>query len=119
MAETQGKLSLATINDGVAIELFDYELQRVLENIKDPNTSDKTREVNLKMIVRPSKDRTIGEVEIYCVSKLASLVPAEVRITIDKSLSGKVTAAEMNTNRTLPFPEGSNVTAIGAAQKEV
>lgn len=68
------KVSLANLANGAAIERFDAELTRVLDNIADPNTKVKqARTVTLTVAIVPSADRTIGVVSIKAASKLAGL----------------------------------------------
>ena len=66
------KVSFSTISGGAVIERANLELEKVLENIQDPNTSAKAiREVNVKIKIKPSDDRSVGAVTIQAVSKLA------------------------------------------------
>ena len=68
--------SLKTIGQGAAVELFDAELQKILDNIADPNTAAETvREVSLVVKIRPNDDRTLGGVEITAKSKPAGYKP--------------------------------------------
>lgn len=56
-AETK-KLTLATLKGGAAEELFQRELARVLENIRDPNTdAKKARTITLDFSFLPVEDR--------------------------------------------------------------
>jgi hypothetical protein len=68
------EVTLATIGGGAAVEKFDDELLRVVENIMDPNTDLKEREVVLKVKIKPMKERGSSTVEVSCFSKLR---PAE------------------------------------------
>lgn len=70
-------VSLANLANGAAVERFDYELQKVLDNIADPNTKTKAaRTITLKVSIVPSEDRSVGSVEIQCSSSLAGMQPA-------------------------------------------
>lgn len=70
-------VSLANLAGGAAIERFDYELAKVLDNIADPNTKTKcARTITLTVSIVPSEDRSVGSVEIDCKSKLANMNPA-------------------------------------------
>ena len=65
------KLSLANLGGGAAVEKFDTELQKVLDNIADPNTVENAgREVTLKVKIKP-KERDYAKVQILCGSKPA------------------------------------------------
>jgi hypothetical protein len=73
-------VSLATLNSGAAIELFDNELDAVLQNIIDPNTKpDAVREVTLKIKIKPADSRKHADVSIQVSSKLA---PAQESKTV-------------------------------------
>lgn len=66
------KVELAEVNKGAAEELFNREMERVLENIEDPSTAPaEKREITLKFIITPNKQREMGELEIKASSKLA------------------------------------------------
>lgn len=68
-------VTVETISGGAAIERLNLELGRVLKNIADKNTNPKTiREINLKIKIRPSEDRSLGEVSIQGTSKLAPVI---------------------------------------------
>lgn len=66
-------LDLNTLGGGAAFELFQAELERVLENVLDPNTeaTDK-REVQLVVTIKPTAERTEGVVLVRAKSKLAA-----------------------------------------------
>jgi hypothetical protein len=69
------QVSLASLRGGAAVEMFDGELQRILDNISDPNTTLATREVTLKVKIKPSSSRTMGQVDITCSAKTAPNSP--------------------------------------------
>ena len=50
------KVSLINVRGGAAVDLFDRQLARVMQNIADPNTSTKAREIILKMQIAPIND---------------------------------------------------------------
>ena len=99
-------VSLATLAGGAAVERFDYELQRVLENIADFNTKpDAVREVILKVKIKPDHDRAFTIAEIQASSKLAPVKPETTSIYVHSSSSG-VTATEYNPRQErMPFEE--------------
>jgi len=73
-------VSLATLNNGAAIELFDKELDAVLQNILDPNTKpEATRDVVLKVSIKPAENRRHADVSIQVTSKHA---PAQESRTV-------------------------------------
>lgn len=95
MAEIK-KVSFASLANGAVIERADLELERVLSNIQDINTSAKVaREVNIKIKIKPSDDRGAGEVEIQATSKLAPVSKHVTQIYIGKDLLGRPEISEI------------------------
>ena len=79
------KLSLGDLYDGAAIEAANIELQKVLDNIQDPNTDPKAvRKVSLEVKFKPNKDRSLAEVFISATSKLAPDLPLETAVLTDR-----------------------------------
>lgn len=89
-------LDLHTIGGGAAFELFQAELERVLENILDPNTeaTDK-REVHLIVTVKPTSERDEGVILCRAKSKLAPTHGAGGTIFVGRR-KGKATATTFN-----------------------
>lgn len=78
-------VSLDTLGGGAAMERFQIELDRVLENIYDANTKpDAVREVTLKLKIKPGHDRKTGVVQLYTSSKLSPYMPAESNVWFGK-----------------------------------
>lgn len=66
------EVTLETVNDGAAPDLFQRELERVLENILDPNTDpEKKRRIRLDVEFKPDESRSEGRVTVSAKSKLA------------------------------------------------
>lgn len=86
MALTDGDtVSLENLKAGAATMLFELELDKVLENIMDPNTdAEKVREVHLVVRIKPDKDRSTGSVAIIPSSKLAPAVALSTRMFFGK-----------------------------------
>lgn len=75
------EVSITTLKGGALVEIGNLELQKILANIADPNTgATVTRELNLKVKIKPSEDRRQGLVEITSSVKLASLVKETTRL---------------------------------------
>ena len=71
------EISLETIGGGAAPELFKRELDAVLQNIVDLNTAPKAkRKITVEIVISPTEDRAMGEVQINCYSKMARVKPA-------------------------------------------
>ena len=114
-------VSLANIGQGAAIEQFDYELQRVLKNIMDPNTQAKAkRSITLKLTVQPSEDRDYANTSISVKSDLAPLKEFEIPIHIGLGPDGKPIARQSNfkqrTFADIPKNNG-NVTTLERKQQ--
>jgi hypothetical protein len=89
-------VTLATVANGAAVELFQHELNRVLANIADINTSPKKkRQVTLKVIIQPSDDRGIGYTSVEVNSSLAPVKPVEATMYFGKK-DGQLVAVQSN-----------------------
>lgn len=107
-------VSLSTLGNGAAVELFQAELQKVLDNIVDENTKPTAvREVTLKVKIKPSEDRDYGEVSISCVAKLAPLAPFGTNFFIGKH-RGKGVAQEHNPKQAKLFEKDEGLKAVPA-----
>lgn len=82
---------------GALAEQLNTELQKVLDNIYDPNTEPKkTRKLTLTLTFKPSENRGVSDVGIVSKSTLAPVKAVKTNIIIDKDLdTGKVVAAEI------------------------
>ena len=90
------KLSLINIGGGAAVEKFDVELQKVLDNIADPNSVETApRSITLKVTFKP-KERTYTKIGISCKSALAEDDHYSTNAYIGASVNGKAEAYEHN-----------------------
>jgi hypothetical protein len=90
------KVSLATLGGGSAVERFDHELQKVLNNIADFNTPpEAVREVTLKVRIKPNQDRDFTSVQIITTSKLVPIRPEATSFYIGSD-DGEAIATEYN-----------------------
>jgi hypothetical protein len=71
--------SLASIADGAVCEAFEFELQKILNNINDPSTDPNSkREINIKIVFAPvGEEREEVRVAVQCSSKTVSHKPIE------------------------------------------
>lgn len=89
-------IRLDSIANGAASELFEEELQRVLRNIKDPNTNpEATRKITLTFEIRPTESREVGDVQILAASKLAPFKRVQTVIHMGHH-GGRLVAVESN-----------------------
>lgn len=108
------RASLTNLYQGALVEAFDAEMDRVIDNILDVNTTIGAREIVLTVKIKPSaKNRAKCAVVASAKSKLCPNDSLGFDIMIGKSpRDGHVEAREINSNATLPFPEpdrGENV----------
>jgi len=74
-------VTLETLAGGAAAELWDAELRKVLENIRDENTDpDEKRELTLKVTIAPTPDREGLNTSVKVTSKLAGFRPIPVHL---------------------------------------
>jgi hypothetical protein len=79
---------LENINSGVANELFQAELEKVLENIADPNTPPEAkRKITIDFEITPNEQRSNAEMVVTSSSKLAKYKPSKsfVQLSYDGS----------------------------------
>ena len=75
--DVEDRVTLTSIKDGAALELFEAALEEVLRNIEDENfTAKATRSIALKFEFAVGEDRDIGAVAIGVETKLAKRNPA-------------------------------------------
>jgi hypothetical protein len=93
--ETVKQLELQKLAGGALQELFDNDLQKVLQNITDVNTSFKAaRKLTLEIVFKPAdEDREIVMVEAKTKTSLASVNGVATKIMIDRS-GDRVSATE-------------------------
>lgn len=90
------RTNLETFAGGALQEKFDDAMQKVLQNMLDPNTPYKNkRKITVDISFEQNEDRQDVSVNVSVVPKLAAVRPAETRMTIGKDLAtGKCYAEE-------------------------
>jgi len=99
------EISLSNLADGAAIELFDLELRRVLDNIGDPNHELKfKREITLTVTFEPTDTVGVLAIKITPKTKLASRQTVITTAMYGKDpLTGKMEVRELaGQQRSLP-----------------
>lgn len=101
---------LANLNSGAVEELFEVELQRILNNLGDINTSYKTaREINIKISFKMTNEsRENAETKVAVTSKLAPQKAHEANILLE--FNGK--DVEAYSKKPEVQPELDNITPI-------
>lgn len=91
------EFNLKEIANGAVQELFENDLNKILDNIQDPNTSlKKGRKLTINFTFKPlGEDRDMVTVEIDTKSVLAPVEGISTQILIDKNGS-KLNAVEFN-----------------------
>ena len=122
MADQQEAIpvNIGNINDGAMIEAFDIEFRKALENIADINTpATATREVVLKLTLKPHSDRITIETEFRAVSKLAPIETHKAKCFMGKSEDGSLVAFTSDPRQmplwTPPKPKESPVIKFDSA----
>lgn len=98
-------MTLGDIGDGALEVRFQRELQRVVENIDDPNTGEEAREITIKVRCKPIDDRREQvAVEATVTSKLSAYRPAAANAFLVRE-NGKLKVREWNPRQErLPMP---------------
>lgn len=111
--ETTVPLSLSTVCGGCAEERFNFELQKILENILDPNTdATAERSVTLTVKIKPDEDRNMMRNTLTVSCKPAPLSPQSSVSLIGKDVRGKAEAHEVKPFVQAEFEFPENVTKL-------
>ncbi len=88
-------INLNDFADGALAQKVNRELQRVIENINDPNTNPtKTRTVTIKLQLTADEEREYIDTAIDVSSSVVGHKPAKAKMMMGKQ-DGKVTAREL------------------------
>ncbi|KFZ32144.1 replication terminator protein [Anoxybacillus flavithermus] len=89
-------IDLNNFADGAVAERFNQELQKVLENIADPNTDPKKpRKVTLTVTLKADEKRDLAMVSVTAKSTLVPATPIETKLVMDYDSKGRITGAEL------------------------
>lgn len=100
------ELNLTNIGKGALPDLFQRELQVVLDNIKDINTeADVRRSITITIDFQPMKERDGAQVSVDLKSKLAAVKGVNSTIFINKSDGRNVAVPQDLTQRHLFGPD--------------
>ena len=118
MSESEGPqvVTLASLGDGAALELWQNALGRVLENIEDPNTDQAPkRRITLEFTFTCDDERRVGDVDIRCTTKLPSVRGVRTLVFYGKH-KGELVAVEQPRQVAL-FPEPSRAPVAFEAER--
>lgn len=89
-------IDLNTFANGALSERANEELQKILENIADPNTDAKIkRKLTITITLKADNKRDVILTNVIAKSTLAPAEPIEAKILMDLDNDGKVTGAEL------------------------
>lgn len=89
-------IDLNTFADGALAERANVELQKILENIADPNTDAKQkRKLTLTITLAADDKRDVVLSTVVAKSTLAPAKQIEAKFIMDLDSRGKVTGAEL------------------------
>lgn len=95
LGPNEKEVSLATLNGGAAIEIFDRELKNVLQDIADMNTkAEDAREVHLIVKIVPDEAREFAKIGIVTKAKLGKRKTVIHTIWLSLDAEGKMIAVE-------------------------
>jgi len=121
MAQSIEKLSASSIADGAVVEALDYEIQRALDNIIDPNTPAKgARTVTLTIKLMPEESRDEAKITFVAKSTLQPAAAVETRLFI-RDQKGVAVASEYvkpEPQKQAKLPENVHKIAAAAGGEE-
>lgn len=88
--------SLDELMDGALTERFNMEMERVLQNVFDPNTEPKSkRNITISITITPNERRDAAEFKVDVKSRLAHPIAVAQTVLLAQSDDGTVTATEV------------------------
>lgn len=90
------RVNLETFAGGALQEKFDDAMEKVLQNMTDPNTPWKNkRKITVEVTFEQNEDRDDSSVNVSVIPKLAAVKPVETRMAIGRDFAtGKCYAEE-------------------------
>lgn len=89
------EVSLETIQNGAVIDMFNEELQKVMQNIADANTKpDAVRSITITVSIKPDKTRRSAATAIECKSRICPVKPSDGVIFLSEAKDGSLEAYE-------------------------
>ena len=97
MAQARQIKKLDELMDGALTERFNYEMERVLLNVFDPNTNPRAkRQIQIVIDIAPNERRDAAEFKVDVKSKLAPPVAVAQTVMLNMYDNGIVTATEFS-----------------------
>jgi len=96
MAQTRQIGKLDELMDGALTERFNYEMERVLQNVFDVNTNPKAkRQIQIVIDITPNERRDAAEFKVDVKSKVAPPIAVAQTVMLYQDDDGNVTATEL------------------------
>lgn len=90
------KIDINELSNGAVGERINIELQKVFENIQDPNTDwKKARKLTITITLNPDENRDIALVGVDAKPTLAPAKGVATKFVIDRDNQGKAVGAEL------------------------
>jgi hypothetical protein len=116
---SESPVTLSSLAGGKAMELFDAELSKVVDNILDPNTlPDTIRQVVLEVRIKPDASRRNAAVGIAVTSKTGPFKNASTMFYFGKH-QGRAFAVENNPDQGMLFDQPAKLININERTGEV
>lgn len=91
----ENKLSIGNLAKGALAEQFEIELQKVLDNIYDPNTlAEKKRKIHMTLTFIPDETREIVKVITETKSQIVTSKPIGTKLLLGRGKDGHTAASE-------------------------
>lgn len=93
-------INLQELAGGSVAERIDIELQKVLENIADPNTDPKkARKLQVTLTFKADDNRDIANLSVQVKPTLIPAKQTETKVVLDFDDNGMVTGAELKSGQ--------------------
>lgn len=104
-------VELSSLQQGVVLDMFNEEFDKVLRNIADDNVKpDAVREITIKVSIKPDKTRQTATTKVDVSSKLAPVKSSDGMMFIGFDENNKPAAYEDNFNQ--PELDAENAPSI-------
>ncbi|GAB7387394.1 replication terminator protein [Bacillaceae bacterium] len=89
-------IDLSSFAGGAVVERFNIELQKILENVADPNTDPKkARKLQLTLTIKADENRDIANVSIQTKTTLVPAKEIETKLIMDRDSRGRIVGQEL------------------------
>jgi hypothetical protein len=96
----QTGISIDNLAGGGASERIQRELNKIAENVLDPNTKpDAARKLTIEITIKPNEARQLGDAEIVVKSSLAPAKGLPSAFVFDYDHEGNAVMKELNMSR--------------------